>query len=142
MLINVFITSSFDSWVHLSGWYESKSYNKIHVGLDSKMTSIDVKWIVLPQDKSAWIIMEYICWLPNLVHWWHLRWSSSWSLIKWLQTGCLVEVFWQEGMLWKCHCLTRPWRKFTWQISRRLVRIQYQVRIYIVKYCKEVVSLI
>jgi len=49
--------------------------------------------MILPQDKSAWNIIEYSCWLPNLVHLWHLRWSSSCSLIKWLQTGCLVEVF-------------------------------------------------
>ena len=30
-MIFIIITSSFDSWVHLSGWYESNSCNKIHV---------------------------------------------------------------------------------------------------------------
>ena len=60
------------------------------------MTSIDIKWMALPQDKSAWIIIEYSCWLPNLVHLWHLRWSSSCSLIKVITDRMSGWSVWQK----------------------------------------------
>ena len=55
--------------------------------------------MVLPQDKSIWIVIDYICWLPNLVHLWHLRWSSSCSLIKVITDRMSGWSVWQKGML-------------------------------------------